>query len=113
MIDIQPSRIHDGRFDENPTKSWGRKPAPGTAQVYVFPEAKDGRGLADVVRLDKGLVQPRWVSSPDGGSTARIDRFGCIDEHYATAAPAGCDGLVSFRPGRLGRHPSYRVNRLR
>ena len=57
VVDGQPGKIHDGRFDENPTLSWGRKPAPGTAQVYVFPNAKDGRVIADVVRLDKGHTE--------------------------------------------------------
>jgi pimeloyl-ACP methyl ester carboxylesterase len=57
VVDDQPGKIHDGRFDENPTLSWGRKPAPGTAQVYVFPNAKDGRAIADVVRLDKGHTE--------------------------------------------------------
>jgi pimeloyl-ACP methyl ester carboxylesterase len=77
IVDTQPGRIHDGRFDENPTKSWGRKPAPGTAQVYVFPNAKHGRLIADVVRLDKGHtegLEPRlteeliklMVSAPGG-----------------------------------------------
>ncbi len=57
VVDTQPGKVHDGRFDENPTKSWGRKPAPGTAQVYVFPNAKDGRVIADVVRVDKGHTE--------------------------------------------------------
>ncbi len=57
VVDTQPGKIHDGRFDQNPTKSWGRKPAPGTAQVYVFPNAKGGRVIADVVRIDKGHTE--------------------------------------------------------
>ena len=57
VVDDQPGKIHDGRFDENPTLSWGRKPAPGTAQVYVFPNAKDGRVIADIVRLGKGHTE--------------------------------------------------------
>ena len=57
VVDILPGKIHDGRFDEHPTKSWGRGPAPGTAQVYAFPNAKDDRVIADVVRLDKGHTE--------------------------------------------------------
>ena len=30
---------------------------PGTAQVYVYPDAKNGRLIADVVRLDKGHTE--------------------------------------------------------
>jgi pimeloyl-ACP methyl ester carboxylesterase len=77
VVDTQPGKIHDGRFDQNPTKSWGRQPAPGTAQVYVFPDARDGRVIADVVRMDKGHtegLEPRiteeiiklMVSAPGG-----------------------------------------------
>ena len=57
VVDTQPGKIHDGRFDANPTKSWGRMPAPGTAQVYVFANAKHRRVIADVVRLDKGHTE--------------------------------------------------------
>jgi len=32
-------------------------PAPGKAQVFAFPSCKDGRVVADVVRLDKGHTE--------------------------------------------------------
>jgi hypothetical protein len=32
-------------------------PAPGKAQVFTFPGCKDGRVVADVVRLDKGHTE--------------------------------------------------------
>ena len=89
VVDTQPGKVHDGRFDQNPTKSWGRKPAPGTAQVYLFPNAKGGRVIADVVRIDKGHtegLEPRiteeliklMVSAPGGklqtgGTRVRAD----------------------------------------
>ncbi|HEV2369487.1 MAG TPA: alpha/beta fold hydrolase [Acidimicrobiales bacterium] len=83
VVDDQAGRIHDGRWDDNPTLSWGRKPAPGTAQVYVYPDAKDGRVIADVVRLDKGHtegLEPRIteeliklvVSAPGGKLRALV-----------------------------------------
>lgn len=37
--------------------SWGREARPGTAEVYVFPNARDNRVIADVVRLDKGHTE--------------------------------------------------------
>lgn len=87
VVDTLPGKIHDGRFDDNPTKSWGRKPAPGTAEVYVFPDAEDGRVIADVVRLDKGHtegLEPRitealvtlMVAAP-GGKLARGEASPC------------------------------------
>jgi hypothetical protein len=77
VVDDQPGKIHDGRYDANPTLSWGRQPAPGTAQVYVYANGRDARVVADVVRLDKGHtegLEPRvteeliklMVSAPGG-----------------------------------------------
>jgi hypothetical protein len=37
--------------------SWGREARPGTAQVYEFPKCKDGRIVADVLRMDKGHTE--------------------------------------------------------
>ena len=39
------------------TPAWGLLPRPGTGRVYVFPGARDGRLIADVVRLDKGHTE--------------------------------------------------------
>ena len=36
---------------------WGREARPGTAQVYVYPDARDGMVIADVIRLDKGHTE--------------------------------------------------------
>ncbi|MFI4934058.1 MAG: hypothetical protein ACHP7N_05535 [Caulobacterales bacterium] len=57
IVDTEPGQIYDtGRADIS-TKAWGLKPAPGTAQVWVYPNAKDARVIADVVRLDKGHTE--------------------------------------------------------
>lgn len=37
--------------------SWGREARPGTAQAYEYPKCKDGRIVADVLRLDKGHTE--------------------------------------------------------
>ncbi|MEW6129520.1 MAG: alpha/beta hydrolase [Acidobacteriota bacterium] len=36
---------------------WGLLPAPGKAQVQIYPDCKDGRVVADVVRIDKGHTE--------------------------------------------------------
>ena len=36
---------------------WGLLPGPGKAHVFVYPDCKDGRVVADVVRLDKGHTE--------------------------------------------------------
>lgn len=57
VVDDEPGQVHDGRWDGRATLSWGREPRPGTAQVYVYPDARDGRVIADVVRIDKGHTE--------------------------------------------------------
>jgi hypothetical protein len=37
--------------------SWGREARPGTAQVFVYPRCKGNKGVADVLRLDKGHTE--------------------------------------------------------
>lgn len=63
VVDDQPGRVHDTR-PGTPTRAWGGPPAPGTAEVYVYPELEGGRVVADVLRRDKGHtegLEPRVV----------------------------------------------------
>jgi len=57
VVDTEPGQVHDGRFEGRYVKSWGREPRPGTARVWTYPGARDGRVIADVVRLDKGHTE--------------------------------------------------------
>lgn len=57
VVDEVGGQVHDGRFEGRYTKSWGREPRGGTAKVWVYPDARDGRVIADVVRLDKGHTE--------------------------------------------------------
>ena len=57
IVDTEPGQIHDTGREAYSSKEWGLKPAPGTAQVYVYPNARDGRVIADVVRLNKGHTE--------------------------------------------------------
>lgn len=77
VVDEQPGQIYDTLRDGRSNASWGLRPRPGTAQVYVYPNARDGRVIADVVRIDKGHtegLEPRitdeiiklMVSAPGG-----------------------------------------------
>jgi len=43
--------------DQTRGPSWGRFARPGTAQLMVYPKCKDGRVVADIVRLDKGHTE--------------------------------------------------------
>ena len=43
--------------DQSRGPSWGRLARPGTAEAYVYPSCRDGRVVADFVRLDKGHTE--------------------------------------------------------
>jgi pimeloyl-ACP methyl ester carboxylesterase len=57
VVDTEPGQIYDTLRDGRSNPSWGLKPRPGTAQVYVYPNARGGWLIADVVRLDKGHTE--------------------------------------------------------
>lgn len=58
VVDTEGGQAYDSTVpEEKMTPQWGRRPGPGTAEVYVYPDAKDGRVIADVVRLDKGHTE--------------------------------------------------------
>jgi len=57
VTDTEPGQIYDTTCEGFMTKAWGRHPAPGTANVFVYPGARDDRVIADVVRLDKGHTE--------------------------------------------------------
>jgi len=57
VVDTEPGLIYDTLRDGKSNASWGLRPRPGTAQIYVYPNARGGRVIADVVRLDKGHTE--------------------------------------------------------
>ena len=60
VVDTEAGQVHDGRFDgvtRVSSKQWGLLPRPGTAKMWIYPDAKDGRVIADVVRIDKGHTE--------------------------------------------------------
>jgi hypothetical protein len=57
VTDAKPGYVFDTRPQEHPNPAWGLKPRGGTAEVFVYPGCKDGRVVADVVRLDKGHTE--------------------------------------------------------
>ncbi|HEV2688515.1 MAG TPA: alpha/beta hydrolase [Bryobacteraceae bacterium] len=57
IVDTRAGYVYDGTRQNPPNPSWGLLPAPGKAQVYVYPDCQDGRVVADVVRIDKGHTE--------------------------------------------------------
>jgi pimeloyl-ACP methyl ester carboxylesterase len=57
IVDEEPGQIYDTLSEGRSNPGWGLLPRPGTAEVYVYPGARDGRVIADVIRLDKGHTE--------------------------------------------------------
>ena len=54
VIDPKPGYVWDTTRQDPGTDGWGHYPKSGRAVVYDFPHCKDGRVIADIVRLQKG-----------------------------------------------------------
>ncbi|MFC3080553.1 hypothetical protein ACFODL_20825 [Phenylobacterium terrae] len=57
IVDTAAGYVYDSGRQDPATKAWGRLPGPGKAEVFVYPNCKDGRVVADVVRIDKGHTE--------------------------------------------------------
>jgi pimeloyl-ACP methyl ester carboxylesterase len=57
VVDTTAGYVYDSTRQNPPNPAWGLPPAPGKAQVTVYPDCKDGRVVADVVRIDKGHTE--------------------------------------------------------
>lgn len=57
VIDPQAGLVWDSTRQDPGTDGWGRYPRSGRAQVYTYPNCRDGRVVADVVRLQKGHTE--------------------------------------------------------
>ncbi len=57
IVDAKPGYVYDGTRQNPPNPAWGLLPAPGKAEVYIYPDCKDGRVVADAVRIDKGHTE--------------------------------------------------------
>ena len=57
VIDPKPGYVWDPTRQDPGTDGWGHYPKSGRALVYQFPNCKDGRVIADVVKLQKGHTE--------------------------------------------------------
>jgi hypothetical protein len=57
VVDPKAGYVWDSTRQDPGTDGWGRYPRSGRAQVYTYPNCKDGRVIADVVRLQKGHTE--------------------------------------------------------
>lgn len=57
VIDPKAGYVWDASRQDPGSDGWGHYPRSGRAEVYVFPNCKAGRVVADVVRLQKGHTE--------------------------------------------------------
>jgi hypothetical protein len=57
IADAKAGYVYDGSRQNPPVPAWGLLPAPGKARMFVYVGCKDGRIVADVVRVDKGHTE--------------------------------------------------------
>lgn len=57
IVDTKAGYVYDGTRLSQQNAAWGLLPGPGKAQVSIYADCKDGRVVADVVRLEKGHTE--------------------------------------------------------
>jgi hypothetical protein len=57
IVDEHAGHVWDSRDREPPFPGWGGEARPGTTESYEFPNCRDGRVVADFIRLDKGHTE--------------------------------------------------------
>jgi poly(3-hydroxybutyrate) depolymerase len=57
VTDTKAGYVFDGSRQNPGSKAWGLRPRPGKADVFVYRGCRDGRVVADVVRIDKGHTE--------------------------------------------------------
>jgi len=57
VVDTKPGYVYDRSRQSPPNPPWGLLPRPGTAQILRYSNCRDGRTVADVVRLEKGHTE--------------------------------------------------------
>jgi len=57
VVDTKAGYVYDPTRQNPGSDAWGHQPKPGTAEVMVYPNCKDGRVVADVIRLGKGHTE--------------------------------------------------------
>ncbi len=57
VIDTNAGYVYDSTRQDPGSDAWGRLPRPGSSEVFEYPTCKDGRLVADVIRMGKGHTE--------------------------------------------------------
>ena len=83
IVDTKAGYVNGGtRGESKPNPAWGTTARPGTAEVFVYPNCKNKRIVADVERLDKGHTEGlepkvtealiKMIASAPGGKVQKL-----------------------------------------
>jgi hypothetical protein len=109
VVDPKPGYVWDATRQDPGTDGWGHYPRSGRAQVYSYPGCKDGRVVADVIRLQKGHteglepnVTDKLIQLAVSAKGGKI-RSGSWNPPPPPPAPAGLGGPPGAVPGAAPR----------
>jgi len=57
ITDTSAGYVYDPTRQNPGSDAWGHLPRPGTAEILEYPDCKDGRVVADVIRMGKGHTE--------------------------------------------------------
>jgi pimeloyl-ACP methyl ester carboxylesterase len=57
VTDTKAGYVYDSTRQDPGSDAWERLPRPGAAEIFEYPHCKDGRVVADVVRMGKGHTE--------------------------------------------------------
>ena len=57
IVDTKAGYVYDSTRQNPGSDAWGHLPRGGTTEVFEYPHCKDGRVVADVVRMGKGHTE--------------------------------------------------------
>ncbi len=57
IVDTKAGYVYDSTRQNPGSDAWGHLPRGGSAEVFEYPHCKDGRVVADVVRMGKGHTE--------------------------------------------------------
>ncbi len=111
VVDPKAGYVWDATRQDPGTDGWGHYPRSGRAAVYVYPGCKDGRVVADVVRLQKGHteglepnVTEKLISLAVSAKGGKI-RTGAWTPPPPPPAPAGFGGPPAAAPAAAPAAP--------
>ncbi len=109
VVDPKAGYVWDATRQDPGTDGWGHYPRSGRAQVFNFTNCKDGRVVADVIRLQKGHTEGlepnvtdkliQLATSAKGGKI----KNGCVEPAARPPAPAPL-GAPAPRAGATPRN---------